>query len=45
MVHPDSESVMVYQSIREVEVLHEDNELDGRPVFEDFQVRVGEFSE
>ena len=40
VVYPDSRSVMVYRSLREVEVLHEGDELDGRPVFEDFRVLV-----
>ena len=42
VVYPDSRSVMVYRSLREVEVFHEGDELDGRPVFEDFHVPVDE---
>lgn len=30
---------------QDAEVLHEDDELDGRPVFEDFRVKVSEFFE
>lgn len=42
VVYPDSRSVMVYRSLRDVEVLREGDELDGRPVFEDFHVPVDE---
>ena len=42
VVYPDSRSVMVYRSLREVELLREGDELDGRPVFEDFHVLVDE---
>ena len=42
VVYPDSRSVMVYRSIRDVEVLRDGDELNCRPVFEDFHVRVDE---
>ena len=42
VVYPDSRSVMVYRSLREVELLREGDELDGRPVFEDFRVPIDE---
>ena len=42
VVYPDSRSVMVYRSLRDVEVLREGDDLDGRPVFDDFRVRVDE---
>ena len=45
VVYPDSRSVMAYRSLREVEVLHTGDELDGRPVFEDFRIHVDELFE
>ena len=42
VVYPDSRSVPVHRSLREVEALHEGNELDGRAVFDDFGVLVDE---
>jgi Uma2 family endonuclease len=41
-VYPDSRSVAVYRSLHDIEVLHEGDELDARPVFEDFGVSVDE---
>lgn len=42
VVYPDSRSVMAYRSVREVELLRQGDELDGRPVFEGFHVPVDE---
>ena len=45
VVYPATRSVMVYRSLREIEVLHEGAELDGRPVFNDFGSPVGDLFE
>ena len=42
VVYPDSRSVTVYRSLHDIEVLHEGDELDARPVFDDFRVSVDE---
>ena len=45
IVYPATRSVTVYRAPGEIESLHEDAVLDGRPVFEDFETRVSELFE
>ncbi len=43
VVYPESQSVVVYDSLDEAKVLHVGNDLKGVPALEDFQVGVEDF--
>lgn len=45
VVYPESQSVVVYRSLREATVLHTGDDLDGAPVLEDFNLPVSDLFE